>query len=464
MDGAAPPAAMPAAGGLSKAEALDLLTASLRLLPCFSTGAVSPVRVILAVSGGADSLALLMAASDNADHLATAGAVFHAVTIDHALRAASAAEAAAAGVLAARLRVAHEVRRWDDGPKPGSNLQGEARRARYALLAQAARDRGAAAVMTAHHEDDQIETHALAAARRAGDRGLAAMRPVRALAPGLSLLRPFLGIPGARLRRMVAERGLRPVDDPSNRDPRFARVRLRQASPGLAVDRTDVLADIAAHQARRDAADRRLGACFSDWRDAGLLSVDPLGVVRLDARAFSGVGEPAAIDALARLLTAAAGRDHPPARAALERLALGLAEGASAATLGGVSVTGGPCLQFVREFGRVGPAPLPAEPRAVRAVFDNRFDIAFPEGAVPGDATIVPLGRLGLGNAREATLPVLVDAGGRPLAAHPALLGKLREAASLDLRERVSWRLFADLPAPGGEGPGAARSCGGATD
>ena len=372
--------------------------------------------------------------------------VFHVVTVDHGLRAVSADEAAAVGAVARSFGLSHSVRRWV-GAAPAGNLQGRARRARYALLVEAARAIGAAAVMTAHHQDDQIETHFLAAARHAGDRGLAGMRAERALAPGVVLLRPFLAIPGAALKASLCGRPV--VDDPSNHDPRFDRVRLRLALAAGGLDRQAVLAAIVRHASARDAADRRIADSLQRLQDNRQIVIRPLGTAEVDRQALAGLAPATGIDLLGRILAAVGGGDYPPQHAATERLWARLGQNnvssPVAATLGGVCVSGGETLLFAREFGREGPASLPLS-AGLPAVFDGRFDLEPTSPDEPG-AVLVPCGALGRGNAIEKTLPVALDAAGRPVAAPACLHAKLGPGLrALALRERVSWRLSADLP------------------
>ena len=203
-------------------------------------------RLGLAVSGGPDSLALLLLA-----HAARPGEV-EAATVDHQLRAASADEAGMVAEVCARLGVPHVILpvRVDEG-----NLQAQAREARYAALAGWIRERELGALATAHHADDQAETLLMRLNRNSGVAGLAGVR-TRGQIPGtdLPLLRPLLGWRRAELAAVVTEAGLTAADDPSNADPRFDRVRLRQAL--AQTDWLDVaaLAQSAAHLADADAA------------------------------------------------------------------------------------------------------------------------------------------------------------------------------------------------------------------
>jgi len=177
----------------------------------------------IAFSGGPDSLALLILAAS-----AAAGPVM-AMTVDHALRSDSADEATAAAKAAAAIGVPHMIARVSVAAA-GEGLQGEARRARYAALAAWAETEKLAAILTAHHADDQAETVLMRLARGAGLSGLSGIRPARPLAEGSPtlLLRPLLGWRKAELAAVVAASGLAPALDPSNANPRFGRTAARR--------------------------------------------------------------------------------------------------------------------------------------------------------------------------------------------------------------------------------------------
>jgi tRNA(Ile)-lysidine synthase len=160
-----------------------------------------------------------------------------AVTIDHGLRRQSAREAHAVKQLANRLGVRHRTLRWT-GAKPETGLQEAARAARYGLLAAAARRARASHILTAHTMDDQAETVLIRMARGSGVTGLCAMARETPL-DGLILVRPLLDIPKSRLIATLAANGLEFIDDPSNRDPRFLRARLRRLMPQLAEEGLD---------------------------------------------------------------------------------------------------------------------------------------------------------------------------------------------------------------------------------
>jgi tRNA(Ile)-lysidine synthase len=160
-----------------------------------------------------------------------------AVTVDHGLRKESKREAQAVEKLAHKLGIEHRTMAWT-GRKPKTGLQEAARLARYRLLSEAANEIDARYVLTAHTLDDQAETVLFRLARGSGIRGLAGMEssagmPVKE-GMGIGLVRPFLAIPKSRLIATLKAAKIRYADDPSNRDPRFTRPRLRELMPLLA--------------------------------------------------------------------------------------------------------------------------------------------------------------------------------------------------------------------------------------
>jgi tRNA(Ile)-lysidine synthase len=150
-----------------------------------------------------------------------------AATVDHGLRAESADEAAMVAGICRQLGVPHRTLLADWPEPPTTNLQAAARAMRYRLLNEWAIDQGLPAVATAHHADDQAETLLMRLLRGAGVGGLGATRPKRPLSDQVMLVRPLLGWRKSELMRLVEEAGLNPVDDPSNRDPRHDRSRIR---------------------------------------------------------------------------------------------------------------------------------------------------------------------------------------------------------------------------------------------
>ena len=181
-------------------------------------------RVLVAVSGGADSLALLLLTH------AAIGDRCHAATVDHGLRARSGEEATFVASLCADRGIAHTILIGDLPPRVGrtANVSARARALRYGLLEARARALGNAWLATAHHADDQVETMIMRLNRGAGVAGLAGIR-----ARGGRIVRPLLGWRRETLAAIVRECGIAAVDDPSNIDDRFDRARLRKVLSGI---------------------------------------------------------------------------------------------------------------------------------------------------------------------------------------------------------------------------------------
>jgi tRNA(Ile)-lysidine synthase len=210
-------------------------------------GADLPIGI--AVSGGHDSLALLLMAAE-ARPLGV-----EAATVDHRLRPESRAEAELVAGICERLGVTHVIltAQWDE--KPQTALQERARAMRYRLLNNWASERGLAAILTAHHLDDQAETFLMRLARGAGVQGLAGMRRVARLSEtSVPIVRPLLGWRHSELVEVCAEAGVTPVDDPSNADREFERVRVREALADSALVNAQQVAASAAHLAQADIA------------------------------------------------------------------------------------------------------------------------------------------------------------------------------------------------------------------
>jgi tRNA(Ile)-lysidine synthase len=209
--------------------------------------------LVLAVSGGPDSIALLWLAARWRRALAR-GPRLVAVTVDHGLRAEAAREARDVKRLARALELPHRTLRWR-GPKPKTGLPEAAREARYRLLAKAARESGATHIVTAHTRDDQAETVLMRMLRGSGITGLAAMARESGR-DGVVLARPLLQVSKAQLIATLAKAKISFADDPTNRDPGFTRPRLRAIMPALAAEGGDArnLARLAARLARADVA------------------------------------------------------------------------------------------------------------------------------------------------------------------------------------------------------------------
>jgi tRNA(Ile)-lysidine synthase len=360
-------------------------------------------RVALAVSGGSDSVGLMVLATRWATLVPRSPQII-VVTIDHGLRAGSDTEAAFVAAQASRLGLDHETLLWS-GPKPKSGLQEAARAARYNLLAETAARLGADAIVTAHTADDQAETMLMRLARGSGLDGLAGI-PERALWAGFAILRPLLSERRGRLRAMLRASGLRWVDDPSNADARFERVRVRQLLRTLAPQGIDA--------ARLALSARRLSRARAalDAQTTALLAAEVRLGVAGSARLARDVLEQAPVEiglrALGAIIPAIGGQAIAPRLAKLEALHAALTARPSAArdvrlTLGGVIISAlGNEFEFCREYGRIGEAAsvliAPGETR----LWDGRFWISARSHA-PAKAIIAPLGKDGAARLSPAS-------------------------------------------------------------
>jgi len=253
--------------------------------------------IILAVSGGPDSIALMWLAARWRRSLAR-GPHLIAVTVDHGLRAEAAREARDVKRLARMLDLPHRTMRWT-GAKPATGLPAAARGARYRLLAQAARASGATHILTAHTRDDQAETLLMRLVRGSGIAGLAAMARITER-EGVLLARPFLNVSKSQLVATLTRAKVGFADDPTNRDPHFTRPRIRAVMPVLAAEGGDArnLARLAARLARANAAVEVLvdGAeRYLALRDRGPpasgIDAKTVGAKTFDANSFAAMPE-----------------------------------------------------------------------------------------------------------------------------------------------------------------------------
>jgi tRNA(Ile)-lysidine synthase len=315
--------------------------------------------LVLAVSGGPDSTALMWLAARWRKRRRR-GPKLIAVTVDHGLRPEARREAAAVKRLARRLGIAHRVLRWS-GAKPKTGLQEKARAARYRLIAAAADRAHATCVLTAHTIDDQAETILFRMTRGSGLTGLAGMARMRPLVmpvaapaaasrrggpePGarVFLVRPLLDIAKARLVATLRAAKIASADDPSNRDPRFSRTRLRALAPALAAEGLDArrFALLARRVRRAEAAIEFAVAAAAAALSAGAWS--ERGPIVLEAEGFAALPAEVALRLLGRAI-ARVGDEGPVQLGKLESLADALATTCAARvrfrrTLAGAAVT-----------------------------------------------------------------------------------------------------------------------------
>ena len=354
-----------------------------------------PVGV--AVSGGGDSSALLLMLAE-----ALGPESLRAATVDHGLRPESAAEAESVARFCAERGIAHETLPWTGWDGRG-NLQDAARRARYRLLADWAAERDVAVVALGHTRDDDAETFAMGLARGAGLDGLSGMRPAFALG-SVAFLRPLLGVARAALREYLTALGIGWIDDPSNDDPRFERVRVRRALETFAdagIDPERLARSIANLRDVRSAVAEHL----ADWAGAHFRQQN--GDLLVDAADLAALPRDFARRALSAALRWVSGSDGAPrAEAVLRTLA---ANRPAALTIHGCLVTFGDSVRVSREPA----AAARARPAAPGDLWDGRWRLT---GAKRGEVrALSEEGLLRCPSWRESGLP-------RPsLAASPSL-------------------------------------------
>jgi len=342
-----------------------------------------PQRLGIAVSGGGDSMALMVLLSD----WARGGDVrLHVASVDHGLRPEAADEARGVGAHAARLGLPCDLLRWEAGAVAG-NLQAAARGARYGLLANWAAGLGIGHVCLGHTTDDQAETVLLRLARGSGVTGLSAMAPISRRA-GVTWLRPLLEVSRADLRTVLAARGIGWVEDPANEDTRFDRIKARRMLQSPPLPGLDA-ATLVATAARMRAAERVLGRAAAEAA-ARLARVEG-GDLLLDAAGLMALPDETRSRCLAEAVRIVAQAPYRPRLATLLR-----AEAAIAARR---RITLHGCLVSVRR----GVVRVCLEPgmaaratAAVPGIWDRRWQVDGPasEGGVPVE--IRALGEAGL--------------------------------------------------------------------
>lgn len=296
-----------------------------------------------------------------------------ALTVDHGLRNDSFSEAVKVGEWCAALGVHHEILTWE-GHKPASGIQAKARMARYDLMADWCRDNQVPVLITAHTMNDQAETVAMRRSRTESPASLAGIWPENTWR-GIRIVRPLLSVTRDQLRHYLGSLGQAWLDDPSNENKAFERVRVRQSlRPG----------DISTLAARADVAraeTQAAGSVASDWlrRHAAVHKEGYLSLPRLSLLALE---QEARINVLARAI-AVAGSGKRPDRSDVARLLLLLEQPAPLRRcLGGALVAARKAEVLVgREAGRTQANPVMIPPDG-RLTWDSRFELVGPAGAL----------------------------------------------------------------------------------
>ena len=399
-----------------------------RLMARFEPFEPSPV-VAVGVSGGADSLALAILAAAWAK--ACSGRAL-ALTVDHGLRPESADEARRVGTWLASYGISHEVLTWS-GTKPSSGIQAAARAARRALLAERCRADGILHLLLAHHRGDQAETVALRAEDASGPDGLAAMPAETATGWG-RILRPLITQPKSSLMGFLAALGQSWIEDPTNRDERYARVRLRRR---IAAEANEGELAASARQYGRARVEHERAIADALARHAVLHRGGWASLMRQ----FVSLPDALARAMLGRVIVSIGNLGYPPRGERLTRLLSHLHDGASEArTLGGCRILPARDGWVVARESR----SLPPDAAFARntAAWD-RFLVVLPEG-IPAER--LRLGALGPGprppglgpvpGAARPSLPAIRDLDGVVAIPH---LGWVRPGADVRLRGASTW-------------------------
>lgn len=343
----------------------------------------SAPHLAVGVSGGADSLALTLLAARWAK---PRGGRVTALTVDHGLRANAAKEAAIVGSWLHRHGIEHRVLRWL-GEKPKAGIQAKARAARRNLLDAYCREQGILHLLLAHQAEDQVETVLMRIVAESGPDGMAGMAAV-VEAADMRILRPLLDVPHERLVATLQQAGQEWIEDPSNRDPRFARSTMR---------------DVATHPE----AALRASAAWGDERAAReadtaaflgrYAAIYPEGWAELDLAALQAAPEPLARRALVRLVMTIGALDFPPRGDRLDRLVAAVMSGtvAGGRTLGGcrVMMARSGSLRLVREAAAIGPDIAVTGPG--HYFWDGRFSLRIAGRRGPGAMRLSALGEAG---------------------------------------------------------------------
>jgi tRNA(Ile)-lysidine synthase len=346
-------------------------------------------RFALAVSGGSDSMAML--------HLATlALQSFCVLTVDHGLRAESAAEAQQVAVWCEALGIEHHILQWE-GDKPKTGLQAKARKARYDLMTDWCKAHDIGWLLTAHTLDDQAETVVMRQARTNTDESLAAIWQCRDW-NGVKIHRPLLDYRRADLHQHLLGVGQPWIEDPSNWDERFERVRVRKSL----VNSDERILELA--QIARDAgkASRILSASARDWL-MNHLEVFPEGYGIVRRGPFLDC-DPHLQRRLVQDLIMLFGGETPVDPSECGSVASWIERGGgSRRTLGGAIVASRKDnIVFGREAGRISDGHI-FLPASGEILWDGRFQII----AEPG-ARVVPVASVA-GLARRKDLPAVVQ-------------------------------------------------------
>lgn len=344
--------------------ASDLCDAFNRTLKGIGLFEKSP-HVAVALSGGGDSVALLHLVCDWAR---STGATISALTVDHGLRRNARVEAELVGKRARELGIAHHILPWIS-PKPLTGIQSAARQARYKLMEDWCKTNNVLHLMVGHTRDDQVETYLMRKSHGSGPHGMAGMSQLVEL-PACRIIRPLLNETRERLRGYLDELGVEWVEDPSNQDEKFERIKWRnQLSQGN-------YPTLEAHEAIREYGAKRLSdnQALADCM-ARMVNLHSFGYATVAWDRFVEIPKALAEPFLARLLLTIGGRSYGPSPNKVKQLVSRLyGSGPVSETLSGCLLKRDLRHLYVIREHRNSPDPLRVRP-SEQIWWDNRFKI-----------------------------------------------------------------------------------------
>lgn len=324
-----------------------------------------PKRLGVAVSGGGDSVALMHLLRLCVQHEDVS---LHVATVNHGLRPEAADEAEAVRVMASELDLPHDILTWQAWDGTG-NLQDQARQARYQLLTRWAEQRQIPMIALGHTLDDQAETVLMRLGRAAGVDGLSAMAVQRQW-NSVTLVRPLLGTSRSDLRDYLRDKGVVWVEDPSNQDHRFDRIKARNAFESLShlgiTPRT--LADVARNMSRS-----REALVWATERAARDLARIDAGDIVLDLKGLKELPEEIVRRLVLQSVQWITGAGYAPRRQPIETAMQALKRGDPAHVGGCLILIQGTKARICREFRAVRDLTVP-----VGEVWDERWRLTGP--------------------------------------------------------------------------------------
>ncbi len=370
-------------------------------------GVPDSASIAVAVSGGVDSLCLALLASNLTSVPASKHRKIFALTVDHGLRPEASSEADFVANILNSVGCDHITLPWRPKEKPKSNIQAKARDARYHLMNEWCEDNGVSYVLLAHHMDDLAETFLMRLMRGSGVYGLSAMPECKKMG-SVTYLRPFLGIPKSTFQHTLTVMGKRWLEDPSNSNADFDRVKVRHFLASAALKGLDIetIAGTANRMRRtRKALDHYRALWLREFAD-----FSPFGYVTLSAESFADTPEETILRGVAEIIQTLGDLSYTPRMRSVDRLVAAMQDDQfTPQTLGGVVISRMPNnlnhaskfsngFLFYRELSHMSPKCSLSAPS-----YDGIYDIICKplNDSMANQYTLGPLGEVGLQQLKQ---------------------------------------------------------------